>query len=72
MLRREIHEGGERRLAESGGALQRNLIFAIKFEREQASGGLGNVAAIFEICSLQKSRRQFHANGFHASKLLYR
>jgi hypothetical protein len=41
--RGEIHESRQRRLAQLSGASERDLIFAIKFERQQSRGFLGEI-----------------------------
>ena len=53
VLRGEIHESRQRRLAQLSGASQRDLIFAIKLERQQSGSFLGEVA-LLQICCPQK------------------
>jgi hypothetical protein len=52
VLRGDIYESGERRLAQLTGAPQRDLIFAIKFQCLQLRGFLGEVA-LFQTCGPQ-------------------
>jgi|SRR5271155_4505277 len=70
VLRGEIHECCQWRLAKFRSASQGDLIFTIKFECQQASRFLRKVR-LLEICCLQKCRGQLHAYRLHTSKLTY-
>jgi hypothetical protein len=68
VLRNEFHKGRQWCVAQLGSTSQRDLILAIKFERQQSSGFFGEVAFL-QIRGPQQRQRQFHIHGFHIQEL---